>query len=115
MCTDIYGPTNGNDFEANGHNYIVSFIDAFTRMVVLKTTRKITSERVTELFDKFWVSKFRQPAKLLSDQGRQYLGNELRNYCSANKIKQAFTTAYNPRANGIAKDLNNDWQFAKCF
>ncbi|KAK1404815.1 hypothetical protein POM88_004420 [Heracleum sosnowskyi] len=46
------------------------------------------------------------PYKLVSDNGKQFDGKEVRKLCDDLKIKKDFATVYNPQSNGKTEDVN---------
>ncbi|KAG0426439.1 Retrovirus-related Pol polyprotein from transposon TNT 1-94, partial [Dictyocoela muelleri] len=50
--------------------------------------------------------KLRTPKKVLSDQGSQYISEDLRKNLTSNNIDHKTTSAYNPSGNSISERLN---------
>ncbi len=53
-----------------------------------------------------WICKYGAPKQILSDQGRQYLAINCKEFMKENKIEALTTTAYNPEGNGISERQN---------
>lgn len=53
-----------------------------------------------------WVDLHGPPKTLLTDQGRSYLGKEIKLFCTNNQVKHHTTTAYNPTGNSISERIN---------
>ena len=56
-----------------------------------------------DAFTANWVARFGVPARLTSDQGRQFMSELWRNLCSQLGIEQLNTTAYHPQSNGMVE------------
>lgn len=93
---DIVGPLK----PSNGHEYLVTMIDRETRWPECIPTKSITAEAVADIFIRHWVSRFGAPARLTTDQGRQFesrLFKEMTRRLGIGKIR---TTAYHPCSKG---------------
>ena len=93
---DIVGPLPSSQ----GKSYIVTMIDRQTRCPEAVPTNDITAESVARIFLHNWVARFGAPARLTTDQGRQFeanLFNQLTGIFGTQRIR---TTAYHPQANG---------------
>jgi len=62
--------------------------------------KTMTAKEVVEVFFKIIISGF---LKILTDQGRQLVGNVLTNLCKLFNIEKLETTAYHQQANGKAE------------
>lgn len=61
-----------------------------------------------------WCLEFKTPKTILSDQGRQYISTEFKEYTKGLGAKNIFSTPYNPTGNGIAERINSKITFAMC-
>jgi hypothetical protein len=84
------------------YRYIMTIVDVFSRNIWLekmKTKDAISArETIKRAIDKAGIS----PNDLISDNGTEFLG-EFTEYCKEQEIKQRFSTAYLPQANGIVE------------
>lgn len=55
---------------------------------------------------KNWCNQFGYPSKILTDQGRQYIAQDIQDFFIENNIKHIKTTPFNPECNGISERLN---------
>ena len=94
-----------------GHNYqfryIINVVDAFSRKIWLEKLRIKGAKQVAREFQKICDRAGVRPTYLLSDNGTEFKG-EMSAFCKAHDIKQRFTRAYSPEANGIAERANRD-------
>lgn len=65
--------------------------------------KTMTAKEVVEVFFKIIISRHSCPVKILTDQGRQLVGNVLTNLCKLFNIEKLETTAYHQQANGKAE------------
>lgn len=94
---DIVGPLppSGN------YVYALTMIDRFSRWPEAAPMTDQTAETVAKTFVETWVARYRCPAKITSDQGRQFestLFNQLANTIGCTHLR---TTSYHPQSNGI--------------
>ena len=75
-------------------------IDKFTRLTEAIPLPNMTAETVTKAFVNHWVSKFGVPAKVTTDQGRQFESELFKQIFVTLGIDHLRTTPYHPQANG---------------
>src|SRR5450631_83792 len=88
-----------------GNNYIILFVDAFTKWIeafaVPDTTAETTARCLREV-----ISRFGVPEQLHSDNGTNFRSELFTSECKAFGLKQTFTTAYHPAGNGLTERAN---------
>lgn len=105
---DIVGPLPPSD----GYSYCVTMIDRFTSWMEVIPTREISAQTVARVFFENWISRFGVPARLITDQGRQFESAVLHSLAEACGIKIQHTTAYHPQANGKIERLHRTMKTA---
>lgn len=98
IAVDFMGPL------PSGHNLlvIVDYFNRFTEAVVMKQiTAKLTIQALHETFCRFGI-----PETMKSDNGPQFISEELTNYCREYGIQLRRTTPYWPQANGEVERAN---------
>lgn len=94
---DIVGPLP----QSNGHTYLLTMIDRFTRWVEAVPLRNILAATVAEKFVEVWIARFCVPLRLTTDQGSQFeslLFCEMSRFLGTHRIH---TTTYHPQSNGM--------------
>ncbi|KAL0313126.1 UNVERIFIED_CONTAM: Ribonuclease HI [Sesamum radiatum] len=100
---DLVGPFP----QATGQRkFLIVAVDYFTKWVEAEALAKITEKEVIRFLWKNIVCRFGIPRALVSDNGTQFLGNKLRDWCKGLVIKQFFTSVSNPQANGQTEVTN---------
>jgi Reverse transcriptase (RNA-dependent DNA polymerase)/Retrotransposon gag protein/Integrase core domain/Chromo (CHRromatin Organisation MOdifier) domain/GAG-pre-integrase domain len=104
--TDICGPMPIPSLK--GSKYILTFIDDWTRYVMVYFL--INKSDTFECFLKYKAFAEKQTGKLIkimrSDGGGEYINSIMQNYFTDNGISYEMTTAYTPQQNGVAERYN---------
>jgi transposase InsO family protein len=87
--------------------YILNVVDAFSRKLWLRKLVIKGSTQVAREFASICEEADISPTYLLSDNGTEFK-DEMSIYCREHNIKQRFTRAYAPEANGIVERANRD-------
>jgi transposase InsO family protein len=82
-------------------------MDIASRWCEIDIIFEITSKQTIKSFKSQWIDKHGAPKKLLSDQGRQFISLEFKNFTDAYNIKHVLTNAHNPTANSIVERANS--------
>jgi hypothetical protein len=68
--------------------------------------RNMRADTIAKIFVKEIISRHSAPRELLSDQGKNFLSNLVKEVCDLLKTKKLQTTAYNPKCNGLTEKAN---------
>lgn len=110
ISSDVFGPIDVSEFNHSFQTdkvFIFTFTDRFSRFSRLFVSKGISSKDLIKAFKEVWLNRFPTPKTFLSDQGKCYKGNEFAYFCNKNKIKQIFTSIYNPTGNSISERINS--------
>ncbi|GFR86277.1 Pol polyprotein [Elysia marginata] len=106
---DIVGPINPPN-EA-GHRFILTLIDYTTRYAEAVPLRKIdiAAEALLDIY-----SRLGLPEEVLSDQGKQFMSDCMKEVCRLLGIKQKAMTPYHPMCNGLVERFNATLKTCLC-
>ena len=83
----------------DGATDVILAVDPFTKWVEIGTVPTLNSHEVAEWFHREVVCRYGVPARVRTDQGREYMG-AFDAYLRANGIRHNLIATNNPRANG---------------
>ncbi|XP_012858055.1 PREDICTED: uncharacterized protein LOC105977295 [Erythranthe guttata] len=89
-----------------GRKYLIVAVDYFTKWVEAEPLARIREEEVIQFLWKNIVCRFGIPRSIISDNGTQFCGDKVKNWCLGLDIKQFFTSVANPQANGQTEVTN---------
>ena len=98
IAMDIVGPL---PVTTEGHRYLLTIIDRFTRYVTAIPLKEISARNVAKAFVNNWVYIYGPPKQILTDNGTQFASNTFKAVNSLLRVKQLFTTPYHPECNGM--------------
>lgn len=96
---DIVGPLPVSD----GKRYCLTMVDRFSRWPEAEPINDISAETIARAFYRSWISRFGVPARLTTDQGRQFESELFRHLTRILGTQRSRTTAYHPQANGCVE------------
>ncbi|KAL0416739.1 UNVERIFIED_CONTAM: hypothetical protein Slati_3505800 [Sesamum latifolium] len=100
---DIVGPF---PLAAGQRKFLLVAIDYFTKWVKAEPLARITEGKVMKFIWKNIVCRFGIPREIISDNGRQFQGRRIQEWCQGLHIRQRFTTVAHPQANGQVEVTN---------
>lgn len=96
LGVDIMGPLPRS---SNQNEYLLVFVDYFTRWVELFPMRVATAKTVATLFRKEILTRWGVPDFLVSDRGTQFVSAVFKELCESWNVTPKLTTAYHPQTN----------------
>lgn len=92
---DISGKLSGKN---DSKEYVIVMVDAFTKYVLLRHTRKLDAINAIKALQ-FAIVLFGTPTKLIVDQGRSFANKDFKQFCDQNQIEMHFIATGASRAN----------------
>ena len=84
-------------------NYILYFVDLFTRYTVGVVITDKKPETIVEALFNNWIRYFTAPDMILTDNGGEFVNEAMKESCSVLNIYHATTAAYSPWQNGTCE------------
>ncbi|KAL0427463.1 UNVERIFIED_CONTAM: hypothetical protein Slati_2921100 [Sesamum latifolium] len=100
---DIVGPF---PLASEQRKFLLVAIDYFTKWVETEPLARITEGEVMKLIWENIICRFGSPRELISDNGQQFQGRMIQDWCVGLHIKQRFTSVSHPQANGQVEVTN---------
>ena len=90
----------------NGVENVLVLTDVFSKYTMAVPTRDQHAATVARVLVSEWFYKFGVPARLHSDQGRNFRSSLIQQLCNLYGIVNSRTTPYHPEGNGQCKRFN---------
>ena len=97
LSVDIVGPLPAD----RRHEFIIVFVDCFSRYTVLVSASNHTADTVSDALLRHVVPYFGTPRRLLSDRGREFVGDVWGKFTHSLGIQRVLTSPYHPDGNSI--------------
>ena len=97
LSVDIVGPLPAD----HRHEFIIVFVDCFSRYSILVPASNHTASTVSDALLRHVVPYFGTPRRLLSDRGREFVGEVWTKLTRSLGIQSLLPSAYHPEGNSI--------------
>ena len=104
---DTKGPISPSS-EVN--SYIMVIVDAFTHYVALNPVPHCKAYYAYTTLYEHWIAKFGLPEILVTDNGTEFIINEIITLCHLYNIKHKPRTSHAPWTNGLVEGMNRSLQ-----
>ena len=92
---------------ARGNQYVVVFLDYFTKWAEAFAVPDQRAETVAKLFVEQIMCQHSLPEELLSDRGTNFLSTLVQEICKALGVKKVNTSGYHPQTDGLVEKFNS--------
>ncbi|KAI9560471.1 hypothetical protein GHT06_014495 [Daphnia sinensis] len=103
VALDIVGPLPET---YKGNRYILVMSEYTTRYMLAVAMKNQSARTVARKFIRHVILRYGSPLQILTDQGKNFLSNLIKDICSLLNIKQTRTTAYHPATDGMVERFN---------
>ena len=100
VSIDLIGPLTRSN---SGNTWLLVMQDRFTKWVELRPLRKATSQVVATAIRDQVCLRHGSSRIIVSDNGRQFIGEEVTRLCSELHIQQRLTPTYTPQCNPVER------------
>ena len=110
---DTKGPISPS---SEGNSYIMVIVDAFTHYVALNPVPHCNAYYAYTTLYEHWIAKFGLPEILVTDNGTEFINNEIITLCHLYNIKDKPRTSHAPWTNGLVEGMNRSLQeYLRCI
>ena len=102
LAMDIFGPL---PLTKDGNQYVLVFIDHFTRFVELVALKNMAAKNVVAALTNVWMPRHGVPERLLSDNGTHFTAKIVCDFCTNAGVRKIFSTPYHPQGNSVVESF----------
>ena len=101
---------------SEGNSYIMVIVDAFTHYVALNPVPHCNAYYAYTTLYEHWIAKFGLPEILVTDNGTEFIKNEIITLCHLYNIKHKPRTSHALWTNGLVEGMNRSLQeYLRCI
>jgi len=106
LHTDLCGPFDPTTWD--GNKYFITFLDDYTHytMVYLLKSKAEAVNKIKEYVSRMETRLEKRVVKIRCDNGKEYINDNLKNWCKVKGIELNNTIPHTPQLNGKAERLN---------
>ena len=103
---DIIGPLGDPNSQNKTKSYILTTTEYFTKWAEAEAYAEIKATTVCKFIMRNIITRFGIPSIIITDNGPQFISQELRDLCNRYKIALHHSSPYYPQGNGRAEAMN---------
>ena len=103
ISMDILGPLPTTD---NQNRFVLVICDLFTKWTESFPLQNQEATTIATTFVNEFICRWGVPIQILTDQGRNFESNVLKDVCKLLHIDKGRTVSYNPKSNGVVERFN---------
>ena len=100
---DTKGPISPS---SEGNSFIMVIVHAFTHYVALNPVSHCNAYYAYTTLYEHWITKFGLPEILVTDNGTEFINNEVITLCHLYNVKHKPRTSHAPWTNGLVEGMN---------
>ncbi|KAL0402448.1 UNVERIFIED_CONTAM: Gag-Pol polyprotein [Sesamum latifolium] len=100
---DIVGPF---PVATGQRKFLLMAVDYFSKWIEAEPLAQITENEVIKFLCKNIICRYGLSRVIISDNGRQFQGGKIQDWCAEQGIQQRFTSVAHPQANGQVEVIN---------
>lgn len=108
LHVDLVGPLP----PSRGHRYLLTIVDRYTRWPEAVPIPDATADTVADALLSAWIARYGCPARITTDQGRQFQSHLFKRLMALLGVHHLRTTAYHPAANGLVERFHRQLKSA---
>ena len=97
LSVDIVGPLPAD----HRHEFLIVFVDCYSRYTILVPASNHTANTVSDALLRHVIPYFGTPRRLLSDRGREFVGDVWGKLMSSLGVQRVLTSTYHPDGNAV--------------
>ncbi|KAI4293409.1 hypothetical protein PAPHI01_2683, partial [Pancytospora philotis] len=101
---DVVGPLPETK---RGNRYVLVAVDYLTHWCEAEAVPEKTGEAIQRFIQERLCTKWATPKRLLSDNGREFIGDKLKQFLTKNDVAHVFSSPYYPQGNGLVEKTNH--------
>jgi hypothetical protein len=90
----------------NKNTYFIVFTDLFTKYAEIFVIAKMDAETIAEIYIKEIICRYGTLTKLLSDRGRNFIGDIFTRVCKCLGVNKLKTSSFYPQTNRFTEYFN---------
>jgi RNase H-like domain found in reverse transcriptase/Reverse transcriptase (RNA-dependent DNA polymerase)/Integrase zinc binding domain/Integrase core domain len=112
ISIDLIGPLTRSK---SGNTVILSIVDVFTKFALIFPLKKAEAKPIIKILENFVFLTFNVPRVLISDNGKQFISNDFKNFLNEYHVVHHKTAYYHPQANPVERVNKVIGETVRCY